>query len=87
MPKRNYRKEYDDYYGRKGRPKTWTAKQKTRRAQKASRNAARALMTKRVGKKRIRGRDVHHKNGNALDNRPSNLEIITRAKNRALNGK
>ena len=27
--------------------------------------------------------DVHHKNGNPKDNRPSNLSVISRSKNRA----
>ena len=47
---RNYRKEYDNYHS--------SSKQKKNRA---GRNLARRMMKKRVG---IKGKDVHHKDGN-----------------------
>ena len=49
---------------------------------RTSRNAARNEMKKKrkVGKTQ----DVHHKNNNPKDNRPSNLSVISRSKNRAM---
>lgn len=67
---RNYRDEYDSYHG--------TAEQKRNRA---SRNAARAKMEK-AGKAR-KGQDIDHKNGNPTDNRMSNLQSMSKSKNRS----
>lgn len=50
---------------------------------RASRNAARRRAIKAHGKAALRGRDVDHKNGNPLDNRPSNLKVMSKKKNRA----
>lgn len=50
---------------------------------RASRNAARRRAIKAHGKAALRGRDIDHKNGNPLDNRPSNLKIMSKKKNRA----
>ena len=50
--------------------------------QRASRNRARALMIKKHGKAKLRGKDVDHKNGNPLDGRTSNLAITTVKYNR-----
>jgi hypothetical protein len=44
---------------------------------RASRNAAR----KRSGAKQ--GQDVHHKNGNPLDNRKGNLAVVSSSSNRS----
>lgn len=49
--KRNYRKEYDDYHG--------TAEQKKRRAE---RNRDRKAAEKRVGKSKLKGKEVDHQN-------------------------
>lgn len=68
--KRNYKKEYI-YHG--------TPKQKARRA---ARNRARYKMLKKHGKAKLRGKDVDHKNGNARDNRASNLRVVSKSQNR-----
>lgn len=51
---------------------------------RAKRNAARRRMMKAHGKGSLRGKDVHHRNGNPLDNRPSNLRAISKKKNRSM---
>ena len=71
-PRRNYRKEYDNYQG--------TAEQKKKRA---SRNAARMAMARKGVVKKGDGKDVAHKNGNAKDNRPNNLAVKTKTQNRS----
>ena len=70
--KRNYRREYDSYHKR--------PRQKKRRA---ARNGARRKMKKLGLVKKGDGKDVHHKNGNARDNRKSNLAIMSKSKNRS----
>ena len=70
--KRNYRKEYDNYHSQ--------PEQKKKRAQ---RNKARRKMAKAGLVKKGDGKDVHHKNGNASDNRKSNLAIMSKSKNRS----
>ena len=73
---RNYKREYKTYHAR--------PKQKKRRAQ---RNTARRRMTK-AGKVRKGDRkDVHHKNRNTADNRPKNLKVTSRRKNRSYSRK
>ena len=55
----------------------------TRKAKRAARNRARYKMMK-VGKvSKGDGKDVDHKNRNALDNRPGNLSVMSRAANLA----
>jgi hypothetical protein len=69
---RNYKKEYANYQG--------TDKQKKRRAM---RNKVRRLM-ERAGKvKKGDGKDVHHKDGNPLNSKRSNLSVRTKSKNRS----
>jgi len=69
-PKRNYRKEYDNYHGQPDQIK-----------RRDSRNAARNLLKKKgVG---VIGKDVAHKNGNPKDNRPTNLKVVSKTKNRS----
>tara|TARA_R100000951_G_scaffold96482_1_gene85783 strand:- start:263 stop:529 length:267 start_codon:yes stop_codon:yes gene_type:complete len=70
--KRNYKKEYANYQG--------TSEQKKKRA---SRNSARAKMVKAGKAKKGDGKDVAHKNGNAKDNRSSNLKMQSKSKNRS----
>ena len=69
-PRRNYRKEYDNYHS--------SEKQKQNRA---GRNKARTV-AKKAGKK-IKGKDVAHKNGNPRDNKKSNLVVQTASRNRS----
>lgn len=70
--KRNYKQEYANYQG--------AADQKKRRAgrNKARRNAIRAG-TVRKGD----GKDIHHRNGNPLDNSAGNTEVRSRSSNRS----
>ena len=69
-PKRNYRKEYDNYQG--------TAEQKKRRA---SRNAARAKLAKGGKVKKGDGKDVHHTTGNPMNNKK--LSVKPKGANRS----
>ena len=83
--KRNYRKEYDAYYGKKSRPSTWTKKQKTRRKHKSSRNSARSKMRRKY--KLNKNQDVDHRDGNPLNNKLSNLRVQHRSLNRSNHGR
>ena len=49
------------------------------------RRVARRLMAKKLGIKKIKGKDVDHKNGNPRDNRLSNLRIRSKSSNRKTN--
>jgi hypothetical protein len=74
MPKkkRNYRKEYDNYQGKK--------KQKKRRA---ARNSSRSKMAKKGKVSKGDGKDVHHKDGNPRNKKSSNLKVTSKSKNRS----
>jgi len=69
---RNYRKEYDNYHSRP-----------EQRKRRSSRVLARRLMEKKLGKKALAGKDVDHKNGDPTDNRPSNLRVMSKSRNRS----
>lgn len=69
---RNYRKEYDNYHA--------SADQRKKRS---SRNKARRKMVKSVGKSKIKGKDIDHKDGNPLNNSRSNLRVRSKSKNRS----
>tara|TARA_R110002020_G_scaffold381224_1_gene592230 strand:- start:835 stop:1056 length:222 start_codon:yes stop_codon:yes gene_type:complete len=69
---RDYKKEYEQYHSK--------PKQKKRRA---GRNAANRIM-KMVGRiKKGDNNDVHHEDGNPLNNKKSNLKVISKSKNRS----
>lgn len=73
MPKkRNYKKEYANYHG--------TAEQRKKRSNRVM--ARRKLMAEGKVKKGD-GKDVDHKNGNALDNSRKNLRVQPKKKNRS----
>ena len=69
---RNYRKEYDNYHA--------SAEQRKKRS---SRNKARRKMVKSVGKSKIKGKDIDHKDGNPLNNSRANLRVRSKSKNRS----
>ena len=69
MPKkkRNYRKEYDNYQGKKKQIKNRTA-----------RNSSRAAMVKKGKATKGDGKDVHHKDGNTSNKKASNLKVVSK---------
>jgi hypothetical protein len=70
---RNYRAEYDNYHARPDQKK-----------KRANRNAARRKLAKQGRVKKGDGMDVHHKDGNPLNNSPSNLQALRAKINRSL---
>ena len=68
--KRNYKKEYKNYHGKPEQIK-----------RRDSRNAARNLLKKKGVN--VKGKDVAHRNGNPLDNKTSNLKVVSKTKNRS----
>ena len=70
--KRNYRQEYDRYHS--------SDEQKKKRAK---RNTARRTLAKAGKVRKGDGKDVDHKNGNARDNRRSNLKVKPKSSNRS----
>jgi len=68
ISERNYKKEYENYHSKD--------EQKKRRA---GRNKARNLLKNAKG---IKGKDVHHKDGNPENNDKNNLSIVTQHYNR-----
>jgi len=69
--KRDLKKEYREHGS--------TPEQKKRRA---ARNAARNAAIKSGKVKKGDGKEIDHKNFNALDNRPSNLRVVDKKTNR-----
>jgi hypothetical protein len=71
---RNYDREYDTYQGKPSSIRD-----------RAQRNAARALMKKKVGEKVLAGKDVGHKRSikDGGTNSPSNLRIESIKANRS----
>ena len=80
--KRDYKQEYLAYYG--NRRAGLTKKQALHRKHKTSRNRARALTTAMGLTRKNDGKDVDHKDGNPLNNSPSNLRILPRSRNRSI---
>ena len=73
MGHRDYKKERANY---DGTPKVM--------AKNRARKKARHLLEKQGRVKKGDGKDVDHKNGNALDNRPSNLRVQKASTNRSI---
>ena len=69
---RNYKQEYDRYQG--------TAKQKKRRAM---RNKARRQAMKKGQVRKGDGKDVHHKDGNPMNNKAGNTYVRSASSNRS----
>ena len=69
---RNYRKEYDNYQGKPA--------QKKRRAM---RNRVRRMMETEGKVKKGDGKDIHHRDGNPMNFKKSNLSIKNKSKNRS----
>lgn len=70
---RDYAKEYRDYHSKPEQVK-----------RRAGRNKARRLMIDEGRVKKGDGKDVDHVNKNTLDNRRSNLRIMSKSKNRSM---
>ena len=68
--KRNYSKEYREYHSKKKQIKN-----------RSSRNKARKIMKEVFGSK-LKGKDVHHKDGNPLNNSKKNLKVTSKKYNR-----
>ncbi len=77
---RDYRKERQDYYGY-GKASSVTPEQRRHRQEMAARKRARAQVKKR--RSVPAGKEVDHKDGNPRNNKPSNLQVISRHANRA----
>ena len=75
MGKRNYRREYDLYYGEKGEKGKKTKQQKKHMKDKTCRNKARAWAKLRHGSKKIKNKDIFHTDGIACSNDPKNLKV------------
>ena len=74
MPKRDYKREYKNYHSKP-----------TQRKRRSSRNLARRLMAKRLGLKKIRGKDIDHKDKNPMNNSRKNLRVRSKSYNRSNN--
>ena len=69
---RDYRKEYDNYHGKPAQKK-----------KRAARNAARSELEKSGRVKKGSNMDVHHLDGNPLNNSPKNLRVMHQSRNRS----
>lgn len=68
---RDYKREYEEYHGKPEQIKRRSARVMARRYKERNGDA-------RKGD----GKDIDHKNGNPLDNRPENLQVRDRSANR-----
>mgnify|MGYP003143971506 CR=1 FL=1 len=69
---RNYAKEYANYHSRPEQIK-----------KRSSRNKARRLAVKEGKAKKGDGKDIHHRDGNPMNNNRGNLKSMTKSKNRS----
>ncbi len=69
---RNYKEEYKHFHSKPDEKK-----------RRAGRNAARKKMVAAGKVKKGDGKDVHHKDGNTLNNKRKNLRVESKSKNRA----
>mgnify|MGYP000906895119 FL=1 len=69
--KRRYDLEYKRYHSKP-----------EQRKRRAARNRARRIMTKKLGKAAVLGKDIDHKSGNALNNSTKNLRVMSKKRNR-----
>lgn len=70
--KRDYKQEYANYDGKPSVKK-----------KRAKRNAARRELMRQGKVRKGDGKDVDHKNGNAMDNSKSNLRVKSASSNRS----
>ena len=73
MP-RNYRKEYDNYQSKPEQRRRNDARKKSRRK-----------MVKAVGKSKLSGKDIDHRDRNPLNTSRKNLRIQSKKTNRSRN--
>ena len=71
MAERDYKEEYREYHGRPDQVK-----------RRAARVMARRYKEKNGDAHKGDGRDVDHKDGNPLNNKPENLRMRSRSENR-----
>lgn len=69
---RNYKKEYENYHGKQSQIK-----------RRSARNKARQNVLKRGIVKKGDSLDIHHIDGNPLNNESSNLRAISKNQNRS----
>ena len=67
--------------------KTYVGKKGYRRFANSGKSVHRYVASKKVGGKIGRGRVVHHKDGNKLNNRRSNLQVMSRSSHSKLRAK
>ena len=70
---RNYRSEYDNYHSKPAQKK-----------KRAARNAARRKLEAGGRVEKGSDMDVHHVDGNPLNNSAKNLRVVHKSKNRSL---
>ena len=69
---RDYKKEYADYHGKPEQI-----------ANRSSRNSARRKVVASKGAGACAGKDIDHKDGNPQNNKASNLQVMSKSKNRS----